>query len=157
MEGSILSNGVQNINGTVSATDVTTKRYHASARYATYNRTTMPLDMTIIKEICGDEDGCEVRLFMRRWNSNTETAAATRGPYVLNYDNATGRWRVNDTSGIDGNGTTNHLLQWWDCYLTDGNYSNGSNQNDPGEGISLLNYNSDYSNANKTCECTFID
>lgn len=157
VDGYVKSRGVINSNGTVTESTVTTKRYHVSSRYATANRTTVPLDMNIIKELCGDEDGCEVRGLMRRWSNNSQTEAASRGPYIFTYNDADGHWRLYDNTGVDGASGTQHVWQWWDCYLTDGNYSNGSNLGDPGKGLGLLNWNSDYANSNKTCEITFID
>lgn len=157
VNGYIKSKGVINTDGTVTDSEVIAKRYHVVSRYGTNTRSTVALDMTIINELCGDEDGCIVRGLMRRWSNNTQTQAATRGPYVFTYNDADGHWRLYDNEGIDGSGGTQHVWQWWDCYLTDGVYSNGSNLGDPGKGLGLLNWNSDYSNASKTCEITFED
>lgn len=157
VNGYIKSKGVINTDGTVTESEVTAKRYHVVSRYGTNTRSTVPLDMNIIVELCGDEDGCMVRGLMRKWSNNTQTEAASRGPYIFTYNDADGHWRLYDNTGVDGSGGTQHVWQWWDCYLTDGNYSNGSNLGDPGKGLGLLNWNSDYSYTNKTCEITFVD
>lgn len=156
-----IAQGVKNYDGTVSASTYvkTDKRYYISSQYSTSVGKTIPLDMAIIGELCGDEDGCGVRAFMRRWNSNIETAAAMRTGYVFYYNVADGKWRMsnNDNQGQDGAGGTQHVLEWWDCFLTDGNYVSSTNQGDPGIGLGLLCWYDEYTNGGKTCELMFED
>ena len=98
---------------------------------------TIPID--ILRQLCGKQDGCEVRLGMTRWDAPSQTEAGSR-VVVLYYapsisgdsrpDNTTpaqwaaGRWRTsNDKEGIIGDGVTKHVLDIWDtCILTDGSY-----------------------------------
>ena len=108
VKGPILYQGVKNTDGAVSTYKITTKRYHISSRFGASGGITVPLDMDIVNELCGDEDGCRVRAIMRRWNSDTETEGASwaGNGYILTYVAADGHWRITDTVGVDGNGTT---------------------------------------------------
>lgn len=159
--GTSIAQGVKNYDGTVSSTSYvkTDKRYFVSSQYSLSVGKTIPLDMAIIGELCGDEDGCNVRFYMRKWNSNVETAAAMRSGFVFNYNVADGKWRISnsDTQGQDGAGGTQQIYEWWDCYFTDGNYSANTNLGDPGIGLGLLTWYDEYTNAGKTCEIMFED
>lgn len=156
--GEVATQGIKNIDGVVSTYNVTTKRYHISSRFATSGGRTIPLDMNIVAELCGDEDGCRVRAIMRKWDndSRTEGASWVGNGYILTYM-PDGHWRIADRSGVDGNSATQHIIQWWDCFLTDGNYASFLSLGDADIGIGLLNWNSSYKNPNKTCELTLED
>lgn len=131
-------------------------RYHMSLTAAYYARSSKRIPQDVINDLCGDADGCEYRLGMTRWDNDTHTETPSRSG-LFYYSINEGRWRSSeDQIGVDGNGTTEHVKNVWDtCYLTDADYSNGSN-NDRDKGLSLLVWTG-YGNAGRTCELTLID
>ena len=63
-----------------------------------------------------------------------------------------------DTAGLDGNGTTQHVMNVWNaCFLTDGIYENGQDKGDNVKGMQLLWWTGKYNNDSRTCELTLID
>jgi hypothetical protein len=115
----------------------------------------------VINDLCGDQDGCEFRLGMTRWDNNIQTeTASTIG--VLYYSPNDGRWRADTlvyATGLDGNGATQHIANagnWNTCFFTDGNYSSYQDKGDPNRGLSLLVWNG-FGGAGRTCELTLID
>lgn len=163
VKGNIIYQGVKNVDGVVSTYEITTKRYYVSGRYGTSAGKTIPLDMSIISELCGDEDGCRVRAYMRFW-SGTETEGASdgngaMGSYLFTYDASNGHWRFNGASGVDGSAGTQHAISWFSgaCYFTDGSYNNFSDLGDGAMGMGLLIWNGAYTVANRTCELIFED
>lgn len=134
-------------------------QYHLSLTAPAYGGRTKTIAQDILVALCGDADGCEVRLGMTRWSNDnvTETASVT---FEFYYFPADGHWRSsapNDTWGVDGDNATNHVRDAWNtCYFTDGTYSNYQNQGDQQKGMQLLVYNG-YAHPNCTCELTLID
>jgi hypothetical protein len=159
VNGNILWQAVSNIDNVVSTYKVTSKRYYVSSKYSVNGNKTVPLDMNIINELCADEDGCRVSLYMRRWTAGTESEGATDQPiWVFFYNSSDHRWRLGGSSGIDGSGGTQHILHVFGCYFTDGSYSGGTDLGDGAVGLGLLNWNENsYNNANKTCELVIDD
>ncbi len=140
------------VNSSASTYYVNTRRYHVEATKATV-LTTVPLDMTIVNDLCKDEDGCAVTLGMRNWNSAGQPGlTASQGPYRF-FISQTSNWsRLSNThaEAADGNGTVNHILQSWDCYFTDGEYVSGANSDSTVQ-LGLLNWNSVYNDPNMVC------
>jgi hypothetical protein len=135
-------------------------RYHMSLTAAAYGGRTRQIPQQVINDLCGDKDGCEVRLGMTLWDNNasTQTASITG---VLYYSIDDGRWRASDNvgnaEGVDGSNGTQHAMNAWNtCFFTDGSYSNYADQGDSQKGMSLLVWNG-YGNAGRTCELTLID
>ncbi len=162
--GYVLSEGVKNVSGTVSTYSVTTRRYYIKGTYGADGGRTIPLDMNIVADLCGDEDGCRVRFIMRYWGGVESEGASDgngqTGSYLFTYDISNGRWRWGGANGVDGNGTTEHALSIFSgaCYFTDGNYSGFSGLGDPaGRQMGLLIWNGAYTNAARTCELTLED
>ena len=120
----------------------------------------VPLDMKRVEYLCADLDGCEVRMGMHDWDE-TQRIASREG--MLFYNRSNRNWRTSydmpmygvdhDPYGTDGNGATQHLLQAWACYLTDGTYSNFNDNGDTTKGLSLLSWNQ----YNADCTITLID
>lgn len=125
--------------------------------------TTKPLDMKRIEYLCGDMDGCQVRLGMFNWDGQMRLASRTSMFY---YNKDTRRWRSEalnpdvaagsapDFEGEDFNGRTNHVAQAWACYVTDGEYANKS-ESDSKRGLGLLSW--DTFGYNADCWVTFVD
>jgi hypothetical protein len=73
------------------------------------------------------------------------------------YEPYTGVWKASlgDTAGTLGgpHSKTEHVMNAWACYLTDGSYSGWKDLGDFGISFSLLSWNQ----YNATCTVTFID
>lgn len=112
----------------------------------------------LFEDYCGDYDGCTFTVSMRYW-TGFEADKAARGPYKLFYDIPSHRWRASDidTSGTDGAGGTQHVLNAWSCYFTDGAYNNFADQGDTAVGMSLMIWNTPYSNPVLECELILED
>lgn len=126
-----LKSRTDSLSGTVSSlqtqvTSGTAGKYHLEATKATV-RSTVPVDMSIVEALCKDSDGCDITVGMRDWSNTMVGVTASRGPRKFYMSQTSGGWRIadNDTDGIDGNGTVEHILAPWDCYFTDGQYVNG--------------------------------
>ena len=133
-------------------------RFHMTLNNSASGGRTRPVPQEVMNNLCGDADGCEVRIGMTRYSSGAETEAASRGPFLFYYTPSNGRWRLsNDSSGDDGDGATGHVINIWNtCYFTDSTYENYVDQGDQAQGMSLLLWNG-YGGANRTCELTLID
>ncbi len=162
--GTTVPEGVKNVDNVVSTYSVSNKRYYVKGTYGVSGGSTIQLDMNIVSELCGDEDGCRMRFNMRYW-SGFESEAASDGSghpssYLFTYDISNGRWRLGGTSGVDGNGSVEHVISIYSgaCYFTDGQYSGYVNQGDPAtKQLGLLIWNGAYTNAARTCELTLED
>ena len=136
-------------------------RYHLSLTGVKYGGRTKPIPQDIIKALCADPDGCQVRLAMTRWDSDTKTESASVF-FTFYYSTDNGRWRAShtdagDATGVDGDGKTTHVRNIWDtCFFTDGTYKQYKDQGDTGRGMQLLVWNK-YKNPKRTCELTLID
>lgn len=140
-------------------------RYQLITTYNGSYRDTRAIPQSIINNYCGDSDGCQVIIAMRNWWSSGLRTEPAGYDFHFWYTPSNGRWRRSDSlgsvTGDDGDGSTTHVINAFDaCYFTDGNYNNGSSQNDPGMGMNLL-YWTGYTNGStavkKQCELTIID
>ncbi len=148
-----------------SAYPVSAKRWTVRAdydpAYSTNNRTSraIPLDVARVHDMCGDEDGCWLRLVMANYNGTAIAQTHASAPPVHFHVNpSNGAWRIPNNAestvtdanimfapitGTDGDGSTEHVLRAWDCYFTDALYApGGTSQGDPSPGFMLLNYTS---------------
>lgn len=116
------------------------------------------IPQTLLEDYCGDYDGCDVTLSMRYW-TGFEAEKASRGPNKFYYDISSRRWRManTDTAGTDGAGGTQHVLNAWSCYFTDGAYNNFADQGDAAIGMSLMIWNTPYSSPVMECELILED
>lgn len=145
------------IDDNVEEYTVNLERYHITATAPNYGGTNKEIDHGILTDLCGDFDGCEVRIGMTRWTQEYQREAANRGPYILYYAPSNGRWRLWDNSGTDQDGTGQHVLNIWStCYFTDGEFDNYAVRGDSDKGFSLLVWNN-YRGPTRTCELTLID
>ena len=160
IQGKVTSRGRYQRDDDPESTYEISPRYHLSLTAPKYAGRTKTIPQDVLVALCGGPDGCEVRLAMTRWDSDTKTAAASRS--VLFYYSANdGRWRASrgesDIEGVDGDGTTQHVIDIWNsCFFTDGTYSNYRDLGDKEKGMQLLLWNGN-GNANRTCELTLIN
>jgi hypothetical protein len=136
-------------------------RYHLSLTGVNYGGRTKTIPQDTLKALCADPDGCQVRLAMTRWASDTNTESASVF-FTFYYSADDGRWRAShtdagDANGVDGDETTKHVRNiWGTCFFTDGTYDQYVNKGDKGIGMQLLVWK-DYTYKNRTCELTLID
>jgi hypothetical protein len=136
-------------------------RYHLSLTGVNYSGRTRTIPQETLTALCGDSDGCQVRLAMTRWDSDAHTQSASVF-FTFYYSAGDGRWRASATDagsawGIDGDNKTKDVRVIWDtCKFTDGTYANYKDQGDRQRGMQLLVWNK-YKNKNRTCELTLID
>jgi len=138
-------------------------RYHLSLTAPKYGGRTKAIPHDTLVALCGDQDGCQVRLAMTRWTNDTQTESASR-TFMFYYSGSDGHWRSGwqegDISGVDGNGVTQHAYNIWNtCFFTDGTYSNYKDEGDKVKGMQLLVWNNQgqFNNRNRTCELTLMD
>ncbi len=113
---------------------------------------TVPIPQTYIDKFCGDIDGCELRMGMYNWDGTGRTASRSN-LFYYNTINRVWRSEAGDTAGTDFNGATEHVMQSWACYFTDGIYSNWNNIGDSAIGFGLLSWNQYVAD----CRLTIID
>ncbi|GLS27400.1 hypothetical protein [Marinibactrum halimedae] len=130
---------------------------YAQSDRSTYSASTRGTSVTIpeqrVRELCGDIDGCAVRIAMYNWDGLRRTASRDT---ILYYNSSNGNWRdlQGDTQGTTGNSGTQHIIQAWGCYFTDGRYRNWSNLGDTSKDFAVLAWDQ-YSG--QTCRVTLID
>jgi hypothetical protein len=134
-------------------------RYHMSLTYARYGGNSKTIPKEILEKLCGTPDGCEVRLGMTRWltDSQTETASIS---FRFYYSPRDGHWRSSDPrngEGVIGDGQIQHAAHVWNtCFFTDGTFKSG-NGVDSGTGMQLhVSTVGDYHRNGLTCELTLI-
>ncbi len=138
-------------------------RYHLSVSANKFNGTTIAIPRKTLTDLCGDPDGCQVRLGMTRWVSDSQEETASRS-FLFYYAPTYEHWRSDygDRSGVIGNGKTEHAAEIWDtCFFTDGTYVNKKDNGDILGGMALLVWEgtdkNPHRNPNRTCELTLID
>jgi len=128
--------------------------YHLSLTAKNYLGRTKTIPQDVLESLCGTASGCEVRLAMTKWDSDTKTESASR-VFWFYYSKTDGRWRTSeDAVGIAGQGGTQHAKDiWGTCFFTDGNYSNFKDLGSRDRSMKLLVWN-DNKSPNRTCELT---
>ncbi|WP_420011726.1 hypothetical protein [Tateyamaria sp.] len=120
------------------------------------------IDAADVARLCGDGDGCEIRLAMSNYDPNNPAPASMIA--WLFCDATCTYWRTSaqllDTKtgerkiGTDDNKVINHVLQAWDCYFTDAEYTNRVGT-DNLVGFGLLKWIDEYPSSD--CSVTIID
>ncbi|MGI0119522.1 LamG-like jellyroll fold domain-containing protein [Zooshikella sp. RANM57] len=121
--------------------------------------TSLTIPEADIIELCGDEDGCQLRLGMEGFLGSTgehSKRVASRSS-LFYYDAETKQWRasINDDNGNNSNNVTQHIMKIWSCAFTDGKYQNWKDLSDTDTSFGLLSWNNHGYNAN--CRLTIID
>lgn len=128
------------VEGDIKSKNVGRKSYYApkSSRGKTIN---IP-ELDII-DLCGDDDGCEVRIIMYDWDGNLRSASRTFN-FFYNKDNK--NWRADyyntDVEGTNGAAGTQHIAgPIFSCHFTDGKFDNWADQSDIDLDFGLLSWN----------------
>ena len=122
--------------------------------YSAYTRgTSVTIPETKVAELCGDIDGCTVRIGMYNWDGKGRTASRSS---LFFYNKYTKNWRAerDDAEGTTDNGSTEHIVKAWSCYFTDGYYKNWTNHGDFNRNFAVLSWNQYNARA---CRVTLID
>lgn len=120
---------------------------------------TVPVNMETLKAYCGDDSGCTITVAMKTWTPLEPENVASFGPSSYFYSAATKFWRVSDerlAAGQDANGIVQHIMQVYDCILTDGEYASAVGT-DTKEQIGLVNWNNIFLNPSKECVLVIRD
>ncbi len=159
---------VYDVNGrlTTSTYPVSLRRYTIEAPDGGNNPNSVKIDDDVLMQMCGDEDGCNILLGMRNWESGKEgliaSAHASRltiGPVV----NGKRRWDRrpaygDGNDGVDGDGNTDTVVSVFDaCWFTDAKYVAGRVSTDTELGFELLNWHGAYDSPNMVCVLTIDD
>jgi len=114
--------------------------------------TTLTIPEADVARLCGDSDGCSVRIGMINHDSTGRIASRQ---FTFFYNASSGNWRssLGDASGSNGDNIVQHPNHSWACYFTDGKYSGFSDQGDPDRNFGLLSWNQ----FNADCRLVLID
>ncbi|ACY15322.1 hypothetical protein [Haliangium ochraceum] len=120
--------------------------------YQSERGSTIPISTDTIANLCGDIDGCTLRLGMYNWDGTGRVASRES---LFYYNTVNRAWRASrgDNYGSDYNGKSEHIMKEWSCYFTDGYYSNWTSYGDSGVGFGLMSWNQ----YNAECWLTIID
>lgn len=159
VNGNTTLNGTTTIAGNLNVTGELSSRWVVEAPYDSTKAagatasSTVELDNNKLRLLCGDGDGCTLRLVMKNTNGGGQDKSMP--PVYFDYDgnnfmaSETGLPTPTFASGgsgafSDGNGKVEFALRAWNCYLTDAQYTPGTdNKSDSTQSMYLLNYNSD--------------
>jgi len=114
--------------------------------------TTVNIPNTVIVDLCGDWDGCKIRMGMYNWDGTRRTVSREA---LFYYDPVTRNWASSwgDWKGNNGDGATQHIMNAWACYFTDGEYISWYNRGDFDTNFGLLSWNQYVA----SCKLTIID
>ncbi len=114
--------------------------------------TTVNIPEQTVYDLCGDWDGCTLRMGMYNWDGTGRTASRDS---LFYYNRSSKTWRAEygDAAGTNNNNATEHVMNVWACYFTDGEYINWFNRGDFDLNFGLLSWNQ----YNATCKLTIID
>ena len=114
--------------------------------------TTVDIPESVVSDLCGDTDGCTLRMGMYNWDGTGRIASRDNLFYYNKYNK---NWRASagDTAGTNDNNSTQHVMNAWACYFTDGKYSQWYNHGDINTDFGLLSWNQ----YNASCRLTIID
>ncbi len=136
--------------GNLSAYEEESQRQTFTA-YKSQRGTTVNIPYETIEDLCGDWDGCTLRMGMHDWDGTGRTASREA---LFYYDITQKTWRMSlDTAGTNNSNTTEHVMQIWSCYFTDGEYLNWYDRGDFDLNFGLLSWNQ----YNANCKLTIID
>lgn len=144
---------------------VSLNRYVVEAPDAGSSPDTVPVDDAILTELCSDEDGCLVSLYMRDWNDSAARGLlAGAGPHRMTLAAAdlsgNRQWAIYGPDGTGFTGTDKdnalgHLMNVFNsCFFTDTEHNNAV-PSDNTAGFGLLNwfgaFSGAYDSLNMTC------
>ncbi len=134
-----------------SAYEIADERQTYTA-YSSQRGTTTTIPEKTVYDLCGDWDGCTLRMGMYNWDGSRRTASRES---LFYYNRTWKTWRASreDRAGTNDNNVTEHVMQAWACYFTDGEYISWYNRGDFDLDFGLLSWNQ----YNATCKMTIID
>jgi hypothetical protein len=117
---------------------ISTRRYVAEAGPNVTGQV-IPIDNTIMSDLCRDVDGCQITLAMINWDG-TKSVASRRFQLFVAEEGDYWRLGDDDIDRIDANNATSDKITW-DCVFTDAETktSNNNGRSDAGPGFGLLN------------------
>ena len=114
--------------------------------------TTKLIPQAVIVTLCGDRDGCSIRMGMHNWDE-TQRVASREFLFFNNPVNRNWRSSYGDAAGTNADNVVAHPgSQIWSCYFTDGEYNNWVGV-DSTPAFGLLSWNQ----YNADCWMTIID
>lgn len=144
---------------------VSINRYVVEAPDQSSSPDTVRVDGEILTDLCEDEDGCSVGLYMRNWdNAHKGGLLAGAGPFRMSLAapvNGKRQWNINEPAGTGSSGTNNndtieHLMNVYNsCYFTDGEYVNGQGSDNELD-FGLLNWFGAFEGAFESTEMTCV-
>ncbi len=144
--GEVLSEGILQQGPTArSAFKITSRRYVVEARVADLG-VVVPLDQTLVEQLCRDVDGCRLTLQVVNWDATVPGMVWPRVAHLFLAE-TTRWWRFYapymDIDGYALDGDNGVTFEWMhgDCFFTDAERSTDSNNNraDSAFGFGLLN------------------
>ncbi len=121
---------------------------------APYSQSSTTIPITEIEDICGDEDGCQVRIMMYNWDNTKRTASRS---FLFFYNKSNKNWRIGEKgahfAGTNNDATQSHINIFYSCHFTETKYINGTRYADDAN-LHILNWNQ-YNN--ETCKIKFYD
>ncbi len=101
--------------------------------------TSLLVKETDIATLCGDADGCSVRLGMYNWDNSGRVASRHA---LLYYNKTNHAWRTSvDAFGTDFDSATQDAFQAWSCHFNDGKYTAWHDNGDAELNFGLLPWN----------------
>lgn len=154
----------KNVDGTPApGYYVSKKRYHVEMTKDPVDPTSarlIPLDMSILDELCRDEDGCTVTMGERNYDSvNRPGAVTVQGPYKLFLSQSSDWYNISGPgdNSEDGDGYTRFLVGGGDCDFTDADFTTGNSPTDDRVGLALLVRDLWWHDPNLVCILDFDD
>lgn len=129
------------------------QRYVVEARDNGVKPFSVPVDDTLLMQLCGDVDGCTLSLGMRNPDVRfADNRYIMSFPYAFSVAAPVNGTRVWHAAGftdagvpiapllVDGANGSEHVISSGDCRFTDGAFADGVDQGDSGLGFALLNW-----------------
>jgi len=114
----------------------------------------VPIKISHVERLCGDKDGCQLRLGMFNWDTSGRVGSRS-ATFYYNKINKAWRTSYNDSFGSDANGTNDQVMKAWACYFVDGEHDNFVGKGDGKIGFNLLSWNDNGYVAE--CRLTIVD
>ncbi|MDL1973968.1 MAG: hypothetical protein LWX55_04135 [Deltaproteobacteria bacterium] len=167
VKGNISSHARYQRNDEPESSYEISSRYHLSLTGAKDGWNTKTIPQNVLKALCADPDGCEVRLA-----NITPFCDTSKSVSFLFYYSKNGHWHSSETatgaatSGVDGNNRVESVMDVssFACFLADGFYDSTHDpinhqdvqKNDRQESMHLGSWHK-HKYSDGTCECTIID
>ncbi len=149
-------------DGEIKSSTTSLERYKVSISSKETPSRIVTIDDNLLIQLCGDEDGCEVRL-SRVIITNSVPERVVTGGYFYIFKEPERKWKYN-AHGINKGGTDNDnswvdvtSIQDTSCFFTDADTIEGGIPYDRTAGLGLRIAEAKTSSSSKICTLTFID